>query len=400
MIRPEERPEDRRFVEAILAAPEDDGPRLVYADHLLESGDWRLARRGELIIAQCTLAREPRGSDAWRRARQRESEIIERVRDEYSPLPAVVEEYKRGFPSFLQLGAVALRTEHADKFQWLPIETLCFYAMHDDPRDEVTLGDLAWVRRRYPWIRKIFLNCGDDAIHVAVARLPPLDEGDETIAWDHNTTPHAVLHDATVRLALSGNSALGVEPYLGLRLPALEELCLSNTAASHARRMLENRTLRWLMLRGNYALIDGLEVARSGAFANLATLDADLSLDDEIVDAIHRSSITDLTLRYHARPNAIGRLGGRLSQRVEQLALRYQGPYDQNVFNQPIGALNGHFAELETLSLERFYIDGAVSRIRTPKLAVLELNECVVAPEANAWLRSRGLLDAGRAREL
>src|SRR5215813_14910898 len=39
------------FLEAIRAAPDDDGPRLVYADWLEERGD----PRGEFIRIQCVL---------------------------------------------------------------------------------------------------------------------------------------------------------------------------------------------------------------------------------------------------------------------------------------------------------------------------------------------------------
>lgn len=41
--------------QAVLAAPRDDGPRLVYADWLTERGD----PRGEFITVQCALARAP-----------------------------------------------------------------------------------------------------------------------------------------------------------------------------------------------------------------------------------------------------------------------------------------------------------------------------------------------------
>ena len=40
---------------AILAAPDDDGPRLVLADHWIALGD----PRGELITVQCALAHTP-----------------------------------------------------------------------------------------------------------------------------------------------------------------------------------------------------------------------------------------------------------------------------------------------------------------------------------------------------
>jgi uncharacterized protein (TIGR02996 family) len=52
--------------DAVLAAPDDDAPRLVYADWLLERGD----PRGELIATQIALAGNP--DDAALRARERE----------------------------------------------------------------------------------------------------------------------------------------------------------------------------------------------------------------------------------------------------------------------------------------------------------------------------------------
>lgn len=51
--RRKDRPDLVALVEAILAAPEDDAPRLVWADALLEAGDVR----GEHVILQCERAR-------------------------------------------------------------------------------------------------------------------------------------------------------------------------------------------------------------------------------------------------------------------------------------------------------------------------------------------------------
>ena len=44
--------DDRTWIAQIAAGPDDDRPRLVYADHLMERGD----PRGELIAVQCALA--------------------------------------------------------------------------------------------------------------------------------------------------------------------------------------------------------------------------------------------------------------------------------------------------------------------------------------------------------
>jgi uncharacterized protein (TIGR02996 family) len=64
---------DERFREAILADPEDDAPRLVYADWLEERGD----PRGEFIRLQCRLAALPEDDAHWPELKQREGELLE-----------------------------------------------------------------------------------------------------------------------------------------------------------------------------------------------------------------------------------------------------------------------------------------------------------------------------------
>jgi uncharacterized protein (TIGR02996 family) len=50
---------DEPFLRAICEDPEDDSPRLIYADFLEESGDPVRAARAEFIRLQCALARQP-----------------------------------------------------------------------------------------------------------------------------------------------------------------------------------------------------------------------------------------------------------------------------------------------------------------------------------------------------
>lgn len=77
-------PLDRALLQAVLDAPADDEPRLVYADRLIERGD----PRGELIVVQCTLARLERAgeteSDAYTAAKLRESTLEPRVTDDWT----------------------------------------------------------------------------------------------------------------------------------------------------------------------------------------------------------------------------------------------------------------------------------------------------------------------------
>src|SRR5580704_765397 len=95
--------DERRLIEQVLAAPDDDAPRLVYADWLVLRGD----PRGEFIQLQCRLAAEP--DDANRRAMRvaenkllaaHETRWLAPLRDAL-PAPLRFEQYKfehvRGF---------------------------------------------------------------------------------------------------------------------------------------------------------------------------------------------------------------------------------------------------------------------------------------------------------------
>jgi uncharacterized protein (TIGR02996 family) len=62
------------LLRAILAAPADDTPRLVYADYLEEHGD---PARAAFIRTQIALARVPEYDPVWAAARLRHDEAID-----------------------------------------------------------------------------------------------------------------------------------------------------------------------------------------------------------------------------------------------------------------------------------------------------------------------------------
>jgi uncharacterized protein (TIGR02996 family) len=87
------------FLAAIVAAPEQDLPRLVFADYLDDCGE---APRAEFIRLQCAVAH---GKHQHRR---RTDELEERHRDEWlAPLGRGVfhAEFRRGFPEHLVMSA-------------------------------------------------------------------------------------------------------------------------------------------------------------------------------------------------------------------------------------------------------------------------------------------------------
>lgn len=90
--------EDEPFIRAIMAAPDDDLPRLVYADYLDET---RRTDRAEFIRVQIELTRIPPGEHR-ERLTAREQNLIEKNRwhEPSGPL-AVAIKWRRGFESKL-----------------------------------------------------------------------------------------------------------------------------------------------------------------------------------------------------------------------------------------------------------------------------------------------------------
>jgi uncharacterized protein (TIGR02996 family) len=88
--------QDEAFLQAILEAPDDDVPRRVYADWLLDQGNVR----GEFIHAQLDLARMPTSDSRYLGLRAREQELLHRHGHEWArPLRDRIDawQYQSGF---------------------------------------------------------------------------------------------------------------------------------------------------------------------------------------------------------------------------------------------------------------------------------------------------------------
>lgn len=97
-------PAAKPFMDAIRAAPDDDGPRLVFADWLTEKGDLR----GELITLQCALARIAAGGEEspnQRKMKVRENALLKEHQKSWEPKIPGAWEFRRGFPEHLGTSA-------------------------------------------------------------------------------------------------------------------------------------------------------------------------------------------------------------------------------------------------------------------------------------------------------
>jgi uncharacterized protein (TIGR02996 family) len=96
------------LLRAIEADPEDDTPRLVYADWLDEQGGEVRAARAEYIRVQCELARSGLAEDRRKQLQKREAELLERFgRDWWEEHGITLRHggYQRGFIEVVHLDA-------------------------------------------------------------------------------------------------------------------------------------------------------------------------------------------------------------------------------------------------------------------------------------------------------
>jgi len=115
--------EHAAFLRAIRAAPDDDLPRLIYADYLDDHGD----PRGEFIRLQIERPRLPREDARRAEFKAREDELLRRYREEWEgPLAAVVSHavFRRGFIDDVLVMAEAFLAHARTLFGWAPIRTV------------------------------------------------------------------------------------------------------------------------------------------------------------------------------------------------------------------------------------------------------------------------------------
>jgi uncharacterized protein (TIGR02996 family) len=190
---------DDAFLQAIIESPDDDSPRLIYADYLEEHGQ---PERAELVRVQCELARCEPWTQSHRALAGRGASLLEAHADSWAgplglnPYPA---NFRRGF---------------VERDAFAPSRFLALA-----PR----------VFERTP-LRQVDLMVPDAGGHVYTGRRSPEEERlrDERIVGSDLLTPVRVLklfglgHETGVKLAAS--------PHVGL----LEELGLYGGAAAEA----------------------------------------------------------------------------------------------------------------------------------------------------------------------
>ena len=124
--------DERALLDAVIAEPDADGPRLVYADWLQQHGD---GARGELIAVQCALARLDHPAE-HNRLKARDFELVERhgntwcaavgigdVRNNWHP-SVWAADFQRGFIEAVEMPAHAFPSVVPPLFGVEPVRAL------------------------------------------------------------------------------------------------------------------------------------------------------------------------------------------------------------------------------------------------------------------------------------
>jgi uncharacterized protein (TIGR02996 family) len=124
------------FLQSIIEAPDDDGPRLIYADWLDEHGE---ADRAEFIRLQCAVAQLPAGDRRLSKLRSRER-ALRKAHPEWLdlqlPKSGAAGETSRGFVEHISLLPELFLKHASSLFARFPIRSIAFL-MPGEANDEI-----------------------------------------------------------------------------------------------------------------------------------------------------------------------------------------------------------------------------------------------------------------------
>jgi uncharacterized protein (TIGR02996 family) len=280
-------PEEAAFLDRVCADPDDDAPRLIFADWLDERGD----PRGEFIRVQVALARLPAGDPGAADLCDREATLLARYHARWSePLKGVAgwTEFRRGFVETVNIEARTFFRRAPDLFRLAPVRhvrlldvgsslprladcphlarlsALTIYAQHIDER-------LARVLVESPYLE------GLRALNVGRNRVG--DRGAERLAWSprfRNLTA-LDLSDNTLGdtglAAIAESSNLGRLETLELRRNEVSRIGLGYVCSSPVLAQLRHLGLalnyvgaphEWAPPRGGSAALSSIDLSENG----------------------------------------------------------------------------------------------------------------------------------------
>jgi uncharacterized protein (TIGR02996 family) len=243
-------PEADALLDAVFDHPDDDTPRLVYADWLQEHGQEDYARFIRLSIQ----ARGAQSPDEWKRRNSERKPFWKRMvavrHDAYRHTPISLHDYERGLCNAV--------TTHGDTFlrtveSWWPAITpreLTIYGMRGFGTRGIETEIVAAVGRRLPWLRGLrCLSRPDNSVQdVEENYFPPLSGSVFASLAETGILPRLRSLRVTVAsldvtaLSTFANSALALQlksVSIGVQLPsgACERISVQEKAEPNAVRL-------------------------------------------------------------------------------------------------------------------------------------------------------------------
>lgn len=273
--------EEMAFLARIRDEPDDDGPRLIYADWLDERGD----PRGEFIRIQCALARLPADDPRREGLREREQALLKANEAAWTEkLQGLASgfEFRRGMLEAVSVDASAFLQRGQDLFRSGPIRRVrfleagkCFAELMESP----LLG-----RIRELDLCSCFLGNGGPAMIARARQLAKLevldlgfndltDQGLRTLAdIPHLDRLRDLLINDNRQLGTPGIRALADSPHLAnLRLLDLSGNALNETAVKVLVNGESLKQLDSVALQGNNLGDGGVEALAHSALLSRIT---------------------------------------------------------------------------------------------------------------------------------
>jgi uncharacterized protein (TIGR02996 family) len=147
---------EEAFLEAIGEAPEDDAPRLIYADWLEEGAPAQRggeSERAEFIRVQCELARQNEEAPGWQALKEREQALLARHRADWlRPVDRYISDavFRRGFVERCSMGARRFLDYIDEVLRWAPLQELKLLRInqtHEGPERVARAPQLVRFRR-------------------------------------------------------------------------------------------------------------------------------------------------------------------------------------------------------------------------------------------------------------
>lgn len=263
---------DEAFIQAIREAPDDNAPRLIYADWLEEQGGAARAARADFIRIQCRLDELPDDDPARDRLEDEATDLLAEYEAEWTQLlHGIAEDWRfvRGFLEHIRIRGENLLTHAETLFDFAPLRSLHLLIPRNDVPHLAACPQLRWVSSLdfsrcqlndrslqqllvSPHLERLnALNLDGNDINMPGVRAlirSPLFHHLQRLDLSRNralgdTTAHLLAHEAPadnleiLRLGQTNLTWGGLDDLFGSsRLPCLQHLHVSGVRGLHTSR--------------------------------------------------------------------------------------------------------------------------------------------------------------------